>query len=212
MSVPKQYVPILGVSMLVHTLRAFLSCPAIDFTLVVLSPRDSWSEGSEARELVAASDGRLEFARIGGDSRAVSVTNGLAHLSARIAELDWVLVHDAARPCITSGALLNLIESVGEDPVGGVLALPVADTVKRGDKDSRVAETVSREGLWLAQTPQMFRAGLLARAYASCPSVTDESGAVEALGLHPRLVVGDADNFKVTFPGDFARAARILAK
>lgn len=208
---PKQYVEIHGVAVLVHAVRAFVACPAIDFVLVVLSPEDRWAAGAEAAALARSASGRLEFAGVGGNSRAASVANGLAHLASRIADDDWVLVHDAARPCIRPGAIGRLIDTLAHDPHGGLLALPVADTVKRGDAAGRVAQTVSREGLWLAQTPQMFRAALLSRAYAAHPDATDEAGAVEALGLAPRLVVGDADNFKVTYPDDIARAERILA-
>ena len=208
---PKQYVDIHGVPVLVHTVRAFVACPTIDFVLVVLSPQDRWASGVEAAALARTAPGRLEFACVGGDSRAASFANGLAHLGARIADDDWVLVHDAARPCIRSGAIGRLIDTLAQDPHGGLLALPVADTVKRGDAAGRVAQTVPREGLWLAQTPQMFRAALLSRAYAAHPGATDEAGAVEALGFAPRLVVGDADNFKVTYPDDIARAERVLA-
>lgn len=208
---PKQYVPIDGVPMLVHTLRAFLDTPAIDLVCVVFAPGDAWPDSDRAHTLRQAARGRLAFAAVGGASRAASVANGLAWLGERGEATDWVLVHDAARPCIARPLIERLIDALGDDPVGGLLALPVADTVKRGDAAGRVAATVPREGLWLAQTPQMFRIATLRRAYALSPEVTDEAAAVEATGLAPRLIAGDAANFKVTYPEDFARAASILA-
>lgn len=208
---PKQYVPLLGLPLLAHSVRAFVDCPAVDHVLVVLAPGDPWGRSADARILLDSAGGRLEFANVGGETRARSVQQGLAHLGGRIADDDWVLVHDAARPCITPQAIARLIDTLVEDPVGGLLAQPVADTVKRSDIEGRVAATVVRDGLWLAQTPQMFRSALLGRAYAAHPGATDEAGAVEALGLAPRLVGGPADNFKVTFPEDIARAERVLA-
>jgi 2-C-methyl-D-erythritol 4-phosphate cytidylyltransferase len=125
---------------------------------------------------------------------------------------DWVLVHDAARPCLPARALERLLEAVAGDAVGGLLAVRVADTLKRGDADDRVVETVPRSGLWQAQTPQMFRRGLLLRALDQAGAdVTDEAGAVEALGLRPRLVPGDPRNVKITFPEDLDLAETILA-
>lgn len=210
-AVPKQYVPVLGLPLLAHSVRAFLACPAVDFVLVVLAPGDGWGLSADADTLLASAGGRLEFANVGGETRARSVRQGLAHLGTRVAGDDWVLVHDAARPCITPQAIAGLIDALVDDPVGGLLAQPVADTVKRSDAAGRVAATVVRDGLWLAQTPQMFRSALLGRAYAAHPGATDEAGAVEALGLSPRLVGGPADNFKVTFPEDIVRAERVLA-
>ena len=126
------------------------------------------------------------------------------------AEDDWVLVHDAARPCLSREMLGGLLSELADDPVGGILAVPVADTVKRADAEQRVAATEPRDGLWQAQTPQMFRYGLLGDALQKCRDVTDEAGAVEALGLKPKLVRGDATNLKVTYPADLALAAMIL--
>ncbi|MCX7896461.1 MAG: 2-C-methyl-D-erythritol 4-phosphate cytidylyltransferase, partial [Rhodocyclaceae bacterium] len=123
-------------------------------------------------------------------------------------------VHDAARCCIKPAAVRRLIEEVGDDEVGGLLALPVTDTLKRARRESgcvlRVADTVSRDDLWQAQTPQMFRYGLLMRALERFPEVTDEAGAVERLGMSPRLVLGDALNLKVTHPSDIELATAIL--
>jgi 2-C-methyl-D-erythritol 4-phosphate cytidylyltransferase len=124
---------------------------------------------------------------------------------------DWVLVHDAARPCLDDATLGRLIDALSGDEVGGILAVPVADTLKRAGDDGRIAATEARDGLWQAQTPQMFRHGVLARALAGAGDVTDEAAAVEALGLRPRLVQGSSRNLKVTYPEDVAVAAALLA-
>jgi 2-C-methyl-D-erythritol 4-phosphate cytidylyltransferase len=154
---------------------------------------------------------QLQVLRQGGATRAESVRNGLAALDAQ--PDDWVLVHDAARCCLPAEALARLIDELDADPCGGLLALPVADTLKRQDNDSRVAVTVPRDGLWQAQTPQMFRHGLLSQALAisSSADITDEASAIERLGLCPRLVRGDASNFKVTYAQDIRLAAALLS-
>jgi 2-C-methyl-D-erythritol 4-phosphate cytidylyltransferase len=144
-----------------------------------------------------------------------SVANGLQALERDAAAEDWVLVHDAARPCLRSADLDRLIAELDQDDVGGLLALPIRDTIKRSDDSTaRVAETLARGGLWAAQTPQMFRFGLLRRALAQCAqsnrAVTDEAGAIEALGLQPRLVTGSVRNLKVTREDDLALAEAIL--
>jgi 2-C-methyl-D-erythritol 4-phosphate cytidylyltransferase len=172
--------------------------------LVVLSPEDREFERHAAR----FSGG---VARCGGATRAQTVANGLDELCARGAQSeDWVLVHDAAR-CLVRAEWINaLIDACLDDPVGGLLALPLADTLK-AEHDGRVANTINRTAKWQAQTPQMFRIGLLRDALAHAgASVTDEASAVEALGHAPRLVVGALENFKVTYPADFELAARLL--
>ena len=138
--------------------------------------------------------------------------NGLAALREDLNDDDWVLVHDAARPCLTLDLLRRLLETLEGDGIGGLLAVPVADTLKRGDAEQRVVRTEPREALWRAQTPQMFRYGLLERALASADlaAVTDEASAVEALGLSPRLVLGSERNVKVTYPEDLALAELLL--
>jgi 2-C-methyl-D-erythritol 4-phosphate cytidylyltransferase len=148
----------------------------------------------------------------GGASRAESVRNGLAALRGELHDEDWVLVHDAARPCLPKEALRRLLQEVGDDPVGGLLAVPVADTLKRDDGAGRVASTEPRAALWQAQTPQMFRYAVLWDAYKVLrgSETTDESGAVERLGLKPRLVQGSSANIKVTYPADLLLAAAIL--
>lgn len=207
---PKQYLPLAGRPVLWHTLATLSSVSAIGQVFVVLAALDAhwgrfdWSEFS----------GRLTVLRCGGATRAESVTNGLRAMRATAVPDDWVLVHDAARCCLTPAHVGKLIAEVGDDAVGGLLAVPVADTLKRGHETIadgvRVAATVARDELWQAQTPQMFRLGLLAEALEYAPRVTDEASAIEALGLHPRLVAADATNLKVTYPLDLRLAEWIL--
>lgn len=203
---PKQYLDLLGRPLIFHTLSALVACPDIERVWVVLAPDDPWWPRYDWSELGA----KLETVRCGGATRAESVANGLQAASMVAADNDWVLVHDAARPCLSAAQLDALFADLAHDPVGGILAVPVADTVKRADAEQRVAATEPRDGLWQAQTPQMFRYGLLGEALAKCRAVTDEAGAVEALGLKPKLVRGDATNLKVTYPADLALAAMIL--
>lgn len=203
--IPKQYVEIAGRPMLAHTLAALAAVPRIVQTLVVLSPADDRFE--------AAVSGFMGWAaRVGGASRADSVLGGLAELRRRGAtDDDWVLVHDAARCLLRPEWVAALIEACEHDAVGGLLAQPVADTLKAGDADGRVTATVERRDKWAAQTPQMFRLGLVERALTAMgAAATDEASAVEALGLAPRLVRASVANFKVTWPEDFALAAAWL--
>lgn len=204
---PKQYLPLAGRPLIHHALAALAAVPAVAKVFVVLSPDDrEWD-----RHDWGGLGGRIEVLRCGGATRAASVANGLAAMGGIAADDDWILVHDAARACLTVAHVEALIGALADDAVGGLLALPVADTLKRGDgPEERVAATVPRQHMWQAQTPQMFRYGLLRRALAAHPEVTDEAGAVEALGLSPRLVAADATNFKVTFPRDLALAELIL--
>jgi 2-C-methyl-D-erythritol 4-phosphate cytidylyltransferase len=203
---PKQYLTLLGRPLIFHTLAALCACPDIERVWVVLSPDDEYWRRYDWTDLGP----KLDTVLCGGATRAESVANGLAAAALAAADDDWVLVHDAARPCLTSAMLGALVEELADDPVGGILAVPVADTLKRADSEQRVAATEPRDGLWQAQTPQMFRYGLLQDALARCREVTDEAGAVEALGLKPRLVRGEATNLKVTFPADLAMAEWIL--
>ncbi len=203
---PKQYLDLLGRPLIFHTLAALCACPAIERVWVVLAPDDPWWPRYDWSELGA----KLETVRCGGVTRAESVANGLQAAAMVAADDDWVLVHDAARPCLSPAMLDALFADLANDPVGGILAVPVADTLKRADAEQRVAATEPRDGLWQAQTPQMFRYGLLSEALEKCRDVTDEAGAVEAFGLQPRLVRGDATNLKVTYPADLALAAMIL--
>lgn len=203
---PKQYLSLLGRPLIFHTLAALVACPEIERVWVVLSPDDPYWLQYDWSELGA----KLETVRCGGETRAESVTNGLRAAAMVAADDDWVLVHDAARPCLSGEMLATLFVDLADDPVGGILAVPVADTLKRADAEQRVAATEPRDGLWQAQTPQMFRYGRLLEALKNCAAVTDEAGAIEALGLQPKLVRGDTTNLKVTYPADLALAAMIL--
>ena len=204
--IPKQYLPLAGQPLIWHTLGALCGVTQIKKVFVVLAPDDrEWD-----RHDWSALGSKLAVHRCGGATRAASVANGLAAIEADIGAQDWVLVHDAARACISPELVNKLIAEVGDDATGGILALPVADTLKQSLPDGRIERTVPRDGLWQAQTPQMFRYALLRRALAATSEVTDEAGAVEALGLHPKLVAGDIRNLKVTWPADMQLAELIL--
>ena len=213
---PKQYVTLAGRAMLAHTLAALAQVPGLAATLVVLSAEDDQFEAA-----VPEFQGEARWvARCGGASRATSVANGLEELIVRGAQLhDWVLVHDAARCLLRPEWVARLMAACEPDEVGGLLALPLADTLKASGH-GRVTATIDRQGKWAAQTPQMFRLGLLKPALnrAMSPSVgagnglavTDEASAIEALGHRPLLVESSLENFKVTWPDDFALAERLL--
>jgi 2-C-methyl-D-erythritol 4-phosphate cytidylyltransferase len=207
---PKQYAKLAGKPMLWHAVRA-VCMPPVETVFVVLAPDDK----AFARQDWKAFKGKLEPLYCGGKTRRDSVYNGLVAAMSAVDPDDWILVHDAARPCLPKKDLQKLIREARADKVGAILAQPVAETVKRGQKDpagaQRIDASEDREGLWLAQTPQMFRAGLLAQALrAARGAVTDEAGAVEQLGLKPRLVGGSRENLKVTWPEDLALAESIL--
>ncbi|MDE2418147.1 MAG: 2-C-methyl-D-erythritol 4-phosphate cytidylyltransferase [Burkholderiales bacterium] len=200
---PKQYQPVVGKSMVLHTLDAFARVGRLAGVLVVVSAGDTFFEDKNAPVLVAP---------CGSSTRAKSVFNGLSALQELGAEpQDWVLVHDAARCLITPEQINTLLDACLDDAVGGLLALKLPDTLKQ-EVGGRVAATVDRSDKWLAQTPQMFRLQALQQALqAAGDTVTDESSAMEHIGLQPRLVEGSAQNFKVTYPQDFALAAAVLA-
>jgi 2-C-methyl-D-erythritol 4-phosphate cytidylyltransferase len=201
---PKQYLPLAGQPMIFHALNTLCSSPEITTVFVVLAPGDTlfhtydWSHFGD----------KLQTLYCGGETRAETVTNGL--LASELEPDDWVLVHDAARPCLMRTHLDKLIAELRDDEVGGILAVPVADTLKRADAQQRIEHTEPREGLWQAQTPQMFRAGLLAQALQQCKKVTDEASAIEAIGLKPKLVLSETINFKVTYPQDLRIAELLL--
>jgi 2-C-methyl-D-erythritol 4-phosphate cytidylyltransferase len=206
---PKQYLPLAGRPMIHHALAALCRYERIERVWVVLSPGDAWWDAYDWSGLGS----KLEILRCGGVTRAESVANGLAAVEQVVSQDDWMLVHDAARPGLSQELLTGLCDALRDNPIGGLLAVPVADTLKRADAEQRVAATESREALWQAQTPQMFRYGLLRQALDGRnvnAAVTDEAGAVEALGYRPLLVRADATNFKVTYPADLELAEWIL--
>ncbi|WP_134677478.1 2-C-methyl-D-erythritol 4-phosphate cytidylyltransferase [Ectopseudomonas khazarica] len=198
---PKQYLQVAGRSILEHTLQRFLDHPALRGVVVSLAADDPYWP-----VLAVASDPRIRRAA-GGRERADSVLAGLETLKNEgAADDDWVLVHDAARPNLALEDLQRLLDSLADDPVGGLLAVPARDTLKRAGADGRVQETVDRSVIWQAYTPQMFRLGALRQALAQAlraqVAITDEASAMEWVGLAPRLVEGRADNLKVTRPED----------
>lgn len=198
--------------MLWHAVRA-VCVPPVKRVFAVLAPGDSAFD----RYDWSAFAGKLSPLYCGGETRRESVYNGLVAAMGEIESDDWVLVHDAARPCLPLKDLERLIHETQSDEIGGILALPVADTVKTAFKDQagmqRAAATQDRSQLWLAQTPQMFRAGLLMQALKNARGVvTDEASAIEQLGLKPRLVAGSRENLKVTYAEDIAMAESILAR
>ncbi|MDR1646609.1 MAG: 2-C-methyl-D-erythritol 4-phosphate cytidylyltransferase [Zoogloeaceae bacterium] len=207
---PKQYLSLLGRPLIWHALAVLCAHPRIDRVWVIIAPDDVYWQTPEWRDLWLSLGPGLEVIACGGESRAASVANGIAAAATAVAPEDWVLVHDAARPCLSAAMLDRLLDTLIDDPVGGLLAVPLADTLKRANADGRVAETLPRAGLWQAQTPQMFRYGLLEKALAAHPDVTDEAGAMEAAGFAPCLVENSATNLKVTFPADLTQATWIL--
>ena len=203
---PKQYLELLGRPLIRHSLEVLCASPGIDRVFVVLSVGDQEWDRHDWSDL----EPKLGRLFCGGASRADSVLNGLRAISDQVAASDWILVHDAARPCLAPWHVDALLRELGQDQVGGLLAVPVADTLKRDDGHGHALQTVSREGLWQAQTPQMFRYMMLRRALERARGVTDEASAIEAAGLRPRLVAGDATNLKVTYPLDLHVAEWIL--
>lgn len=208
MACPKQYADIAGKPMLLHVLATFVASQKIAHTYVVVSAADGYIK--DALSLAPQWRDRVTVIYNGGATRRDSVRNGLDAMRRQVADDDWVLVHDAARPGLTTILIDRLTQALQDDPVGGLLALPVVDTLKRADGDGRALNTVSRDGLWAAQTPQMFRFALLRHALEQAGDVTDEAGAIEALGLQPKLVEGSPRNFKVTLPQDIALAELYL--
>jgi 2-C-methyl-D-erythritol 4-phosphate cytidylyltransferase len=204
---PKQYQTVAGRAMVAHTLAALAQVARIEATLVVLSPGDGQFQ-TAAPDHVGE---RAWVAHCGGATRAESVASGLLELQARgVQPHDWVLVHDAARCLLQPLWVDRLIDACLDDEVGGLLALPLADTLKQAER-GRVSSTVDRTGKWAAQTPQMFRAGLLLPALRMAgDAVTDESSAIEAFGHAPKLILGDLANLKVTWPEDFVLAERLM--
>ena len=205
---PKQYLKLAGRPVLAHALSPLLSEPRVRGLVLVVAPEDeAWRGIAGGHEKVLTAPG--------GEERCHSVLSGLERLRDRAGSDDWVLVHDAARPCLTGSDVARLLDAVQGDPVGGLLAVPVSDTLKKADAERRAEATVPRTGLWRALTPQAFRYGVLFEALGAAIGsgrlVTDEAAAVEGLGLRPRLVPGGAGNIKITGPEDLRLAEAILA-
>lgn len=206
--VPKQYLPLFGKTVIEHTLARFCDHPAIAGVVVAVAPNDPYWEG-----LGFESNAKL-FVTTGGEERCHSVLAGLRRLQSFAESDHWVLVHDAARPCLRRGDIDLMIAELSDHPVGGLLALPVKDTMKRSDRQQTVLQTVDRTGLWHALTPQMFRYSLLVEAIEAALDkgimITDEAQAVELNGAAPSLIEGCPDNIKITHPQDLALAELYL--
>ncbi|MFL9710592.1 2-C-methyl-D-erythritol 4-phosphate cytidylyltransferase [Methylobacillus sp. Pita1] len=204
---PKQYLPLNGKPLIHHALSLFSAAPRISAVHVVIAPDDHLWQKYSAADL----DAKVVVHALGGATRAATVLNGLEAIAPQAADDDWILVHDAARPGLSMAMLDRLLDSVQDDAVGGLLAIPLADTLKRADAGQRVANTEPRDGLWQAQTPQMFRYALLKKALRQAGGApTDEAQAVEALGYSPKLVPGELRNLKITYPQDLQLAEAIL--
>lgn len=206
--IPKQYLPLAGKTVLEHSMAPFLAEPRICGLVVALAADDRlWPR-------LAPSAGKPVYTVTGGAERADSVLAALESLQTRADDRDWVLVHDAARPCLHQEHLCRLITSLEDDAVGGILGVPAQDTLKRVDSERHIEATLDRQRVWLAQTPQMFRLGPLREALRGAMArgarVTDEAGAMELAGLHPRMVEGGTDNLKVTRPADLRLAEFLL--
>lgn len=207
---PKQYLPLHGATVMEHTLRLLLAVPRIQRVVVVVHPQDErW------RALEVFADPRIVTA-VGGAERCDSVLNGLLHLQQLGERCEWALVHDVARPCCPRSDIEKLLDQLAADAVGGLLAAPVSDTIKRVDGARQVEETVDRAALWQALTPQLFRFQLLLDALLHCRAlgraVTDEAQAIEALGWRAQVVEGSRRNIKITRPEDLALAEYFLSR
>jgi 2-C-methyl-D-erythritol 4-phosphate cytidylyltransferase len=204
--VPKQYLSLAGKPVLQHAIDRMASSFPDSPIYVVLAEHDRWFENAIARQT------NLHAMRRGGERREQTVRNAMEALVGA-ANDDWIVVHDAVRPCIDPACCLRLKSELKDDPVGGLLAIPIADTLKVVNDDGRVLRSLPRESVWRAQTPQMFRYGVLQRAFAN-PGIdrwTDEAGAIEAIGLQTRVVVGSGTNVKITYPGDLDFATAVLS-
>ena len=212
--IPKQYLPLAGKTILEHTLSIFLKHPNINGIVVAITQGDPYWQ--DIFKLLSDEDKQLISVASGGSERCHSVLNALHSLSNYASEDDWVLVHDAARPCLKQSDIDRLIEQLNETNNGGLLGLPMADTVKHCDNEQRVISTVDRSALWRALTPQMFPLQLLISAleYAikSNALVTDEASAIELQGLKPKMVEGHPGNIKITHPGDLQLAELFMAQ
>jgi len=209
-SIPKQYLKINEKTILEHTLSIFVERDDIAGVTVCVAPNDSFGIN-----LPIFSNPKVSHV-VGGDSRAESVLNGLSALSEKVKDDDWVLVHDAARPCLSALTLQRLFDELEGEEVGGILAIPAQDTLKLQVKGSnaQIDKTLDRSTIWQAQTPQMFRYKLLKDALSSALEhnieITDEASALEMAGYQPRLIEGEARNQKITQPEDFKMAEFFL--
>ncbi|MDC1312100.1 2-C-methyl-D-erythritol 4-phosphate cytidylyltransferase [Burkholderiales bacterium] len=207
----KQHANLLGKSILQRAIEPFISHEKIKYVVVVLSPDEShpqWVDSDIEHQ-------KLSFQRVGGSSRAESVLNGIRSLGTLAGPADWILVHDAVRPLITRGLIDLLMDELTNDSEGGLLACRLVDTIKNSNECNRVTSTVDRKHLWAAQTPQMFRRATLERALSMTidrSDITDESSAIETLGINPLLVESDSTNFKITYAHDLDRAKLVLTK
>ena len=204
---PKQYLSLNGKPILRHAIDIFEAMPIVSKVFVVIAAEDAyWSDA------LLQDCHKTQVLSCGGESRATSVYHGLQALASQVDNEDWVLVHDAARPGIDAVMVQRLIDAMQADDIGGLLALPLADTLKRADATQHVAATIPREALWQAQTPQMFKLGMLKKALASCleRQPTDEAQAMEWAGHTPKLVLGDLKNLKITYPHDIAVVSALM--
>ncbi len=214
---PKQYLEVAGKCLLAHAAATLLAEQRIVKLFIVTLPEDPYTERIPAMPGLEAAvlRGRLGLLPCGGASRAETVLNGLRKMERHgVLDNDWVLVHDAVRPCLSALALSRLIDEIGGDVVGGLLAVPVSDTLKHADATQRSTSTQPRAGLWQAQTPQMFRAGTLRSALqdARLETITDEASAIEEAGMRPKLVMGERSNIKVTYRDDLPLVEWLLAR
>lgn len=210
---PKQYLSLSGIPIIQHSINRLLSLESIQGVVVAIAPEDHWWQEIEWGGEI---NPEAILVAKGGAERSDSVLNALDLLSDVASEDDWVLVHDAARPCLRVADLNAMVRELWEHPVGGILAAPLSDTIKRADADGTITETVDRSGLWRALTPQMFRLGMLRQALVHCRdhgyAITDDAQAIERYGFQPKLVAGDTGNMKITHPGDIVLAEEILRR
>ncbi len=209
-AIMKQYLPVCGKAVLAHTISLFQFHPMITGITVILAEDDQWFESSVGN--LAASVETV----VGGETRAQSVRNGLQHVLDNHPEADWVLVHDAARPCLSPVSLDRLLDQGLQSPDGAILAMPIGDTLKRIGDDQEITATVDRKGLWAAQTPQLFPTKALAdaidAAHRAGRALTDEASAMEFVGIKPKLVMSSVANIKITHPTDLAIAEALLGR
>jgi 2-C-methyl-D-erythritol 4-phosphate cytidylyltransferase len=207
---PKQYLPLLGKTVIEHTLQRLLKVEGVEGVVVALNARDQ-----QFSRLPVANDKKIHTT-IGGRERSDSVLSALESLQKKAKLSDWILVHDAARCCIHSAVIQTLLTTLASDDVGGILGVPASDTLKQVGEDQEILLTLNRSVIWQAQTPQLFRYGVLREALQSAlqkkQTVTDEASAIELAGYKPKIVMGHHDNIKITHPEDLIIAETILRK